>query len=654
MAINKNFIIKNGLEVSQDVLYVDPSTGKVGIGLTAPSAKLTVSGDAYVTGLGTITTLNSTTATIGQVEISSGVVTGATYYGDGSTLSGLVTSITAGDFINVSASTGNVTITGLANTSNVNADSLVVTGVSTLGVVTGATYYGDGSNLTGSSPDFIAGSGISSDSTYVGTGITLFNFIGGSNIDVDATKSGTTANVTLNTSESIVITQLNVSGATTTNTLNATGNAVFDANIGIGSDSPAQRLDILGSGNQWIRVTGTSGANSTDAWFGVVAGSSGYITVDNDGSGDGYEELIFDVGGSNIAVLKKDVGKNPALLVNTTSHLDDNASLQVSGSTYLNGDVLIDGSNKSLILNASTSKIGVGTTAARATLDVEGGAYINNGTLEVSTSVSPTLYLDAKNDNYPAIMFTGKPNGGVPDTQMGSVGFGGVTDSELEIWSEGTVSLKSTSYSSTDGLFVNNNKVGIGTTNPTAKLHVVGDALVSGIVTATLFVGNVTGTASYATTAGTASYATTAGIATYATTAGVATALLGGNAGVNTTSTPTNLYVSGNAASNIVALGNTDANTTLDFSQGNNFSLTLTNSIVLSNPTGVTTGQSGIIMISQDGIGSRTCAFGSHWDFPSATPPTLSTGANALDCITYFVRSSTSIVANSLIGIGTL
>ena len=151
-----------------------------------------------------------------------------------------------------------------------------------------------------------------------------------------------------------------------------------------------------------------------------------------------------------------------------------------------------------------------------------------------------------------------------------------------------------------------------------------------------------------------ATYATSAGIATYATTAGVATALLGGNAGVNTTSTPTNLYVSGNAASNIVGLGTTDANTTLDFSQGNNFSLTLTGNIVLANPTGVTTGQSGIIEILQDGTGSRTCGFGSHWDFPSATPPTLSTGANALDAITYFVRSSTSIIANSLIGIGTL
>jgi len=124
--------------------------------------------------------------------------------------------------------------------------------------------------------------------------------------------------------------------------------------------------------------------------------------------------------------------------------------------------------------------------------------------------------------------------------------------------------------------------------------------------------------------------------------------------GVNTSTTPTNLYVSGNAAGSVVGLGNTDANTTLDFSTANNFSLTLTGSIVLSNPTGVTTGQSGIIQILQDGTGSRTCGFGSHWDFPSSTAPTLSTGANALDAITYFVRSSTSIIANSLIGIGTL
>lgn len=124
--------------------------------------------------------------------------------------------------------------------------------------------------------------------------------------------------------------------------------------------------------------------------------------------------------------------------------------------------------------------------------------------------------------------------------------------------------------------------------------------------------------------------------------------------GVNTTSASTNLYVQGTAAGSVVGLGTTNANTVLDFSQGNNFSLTLTGNIVLSNPTGTNIGQSGIIEIFQDGTGSRTCGFGSHWDFPSATPPTLSTGANALDAVTYYVRSSTSIIANSIIGIGTL
>ena len=87
--------------------------------------------------------------TTGYGVTVTGIVSATSYYGDGSTLSGLVTSITAGDNISIDSSTGSVTITGLMNTANVSADTLVVTGVSTLGVVTGATYYGDGSNLTG-------------------------------------------------------------------------------------------------------------------------------------------------------------------------------------------------------------------------------------------------------------------------------------------------------------------------------------------------------------------------------------------------------------------------------------------------------------------------------------------------------------------------
>lgn len=124
--------------------------------------------------------------------------------------------------------------------------------------------------------------------------------------------------------------------------------------------------------------------------------------------------------------------------------------------------------------------------------------------------------------------------------------------------------------------------------------------------------------------------------------------------GINTTTIPTKLYVSGNAASNIVTL--TDGETiTPDFTLGNNFQVTIAATRNLANPTGVTTGQSGVIFIQQDGTGGYSLSYGTSWDFASATPPTLITTANALNALPYFARSTTSIVVGSVIsGIGTL
>lgn len=84
-------------------------------------------------------------------------VTGDTFTLGGS---GIVTSLSAGSNISLSGSTGAVTITGLANTSNVVSDNLVVTGISTLeattvsalnvtGVVTATSFVGSGAQLTG-------------------------------------------------------------------------------------------------------------------------------------------------------------------------------------------------------------------------------------------------------------------------------------------------------------------------------------------------------------------------------------------------------------------------------------------------------------------------------------------------------------------------
>ena len=110
---------------------------------------------------------------VGDVGVT-GIVSATSYEGSGTNLTGIVTSIIAGDNISVSGSTGQVTITGLANTANVVADSLQVTGITTLGVVSATSYEGDGSQLSGIVTSLVAGENInlsSSDGRVTITGL---------------------------------------------------------------------------------------------------------------------------------------------------------------------------------------------------------------------------------------------------------------------------------------------------------------------------------------------------------------------------------------------------------------------------------------------------------------------------------------------------
>lgn len=85
------------------------------------------------------------------------------------------------------------------------------------------------------------------------------------------------------------------------------------------------------------------------------------------------------------------------------------------------------------------------------------------------------------------------------------------------------------------------------------------------------------------------------------------------------------------------------ATITPDFSANNSFSVTLGGNRTLANPTNIVAGQSGVFIITQDGTGSRTLAYGSYYKFPGGTAPTLTTTASAVDMIAYFVGSSTQI-----------
>ena len=87
------------------------------------------------------------------------------------------------------------------------------------------------------------------------------------------------------------------------------------------------------------------------------------------------------------------------------------------------------------------------------------------------------------------------------------------------------------------------------------------------------------------------------------------------------------------------------ATITPNMNNANNFSVTLGGNRTLANPTNLTAGQSGVIVITQDGTGSRTLAYGSNFKFPGGAAPTLTTTANAVDVLAYYVESASRITA---------
>jgi hypothetical protein len=85
------------------------------------------------------------------------------------------------------------------------------------------------------------------------------------------------------------------------------------------------------------------------------------------------------------------------------------------------------------------------------------------------------------------------------------------------------------------------------------------------------------------------------------------------------------------------------ATITPNFALANNFSLTIGGNQTLANPTNLVAGQSGVILITQDGTGSRTLAYGSNWKFAGGAAPILTTTPAAVDALVYYVNSSSAI-----------
>lgn len=84
--------------------------------------------------------------------------------------------------------------------------------------------------------------------------------------------------------------------------------------------------------------------------------------------------------------------------------------------------------------------------------------------------------------------------------------------------------------------------------------------------------------------------------------------------------------------------------TTLDFDTYQNFVLTLTGNVTLSNPTTEAIGQTGFIVFTQDGTGGRTVSLGTDYKTAAAAGLTLSATASAIDVVPYIVSATGSIL----------
>lgn len=320
MAINKNFVVKNGLEVNSNLLIVDAVRDKVGIGSTIPRTELDVRGgiaatDINLSGVATITTLQATDATIQNLTATnlslvgpgftagvgtltalrathitaSGVTTAVTLdvTGTARIITGIVTSF-IGDNVKVN---GNVNVTGVStfNSISIGATQIVnnerqLQNIASLDAVTTATIESAVSNAPNTFSDLTI------------TGFSTFNAISAGNVTLSGITTG--LNVPgISTLGFVQNTNLNVTGFSTLSAVSV-GNLSF-AGIATGLNVPG--ISTLGSISATninssgvtttisfratnANVSGVTTLGTVQVSSGVITATSGIVTYYGDGS----------------------------------------------------------------------------------------------------------------------------------------------------------------------------------------------------------------------------------------------------------------------------------------------------------------------------------------------------------------------------------
>lgn len=420
MQFNENFVVKNGLEVSDNLLFADIDSERVGIGTTILTDTLTVYGGIAATTVSIAQTLTANNSFLSSLNVSGISTLGNITVGNGTTdlivdgNSKFIGTVSVGSGIAFNPTTNtiisdNANLSGILTTSTIDVGSSINVGTAVTIDSSGVTanyFYGDGTGLfgivnAGGMTIYYNGSPVGYAATildFSGTGISTIPFSSGiATVVVDKPESQTNLIITGVTTiaSGIFTTSLYSSGITTVENLYVTGFTSFSGlnvvgiatveSLSIGSTqviSSARELQnitsldatttatiesaIANAPNTFsdLNVTGVSTLGSVKVSSGIITSVSGIVTYYGDGSKlTGLPQQGIGIQSAGTAIGTGITQLNFVGSGNTFSVDSGTANISIQSGVSTQWQSI----NSGIV---TTTKVGIGTTNPRYILEV--------------------------------------------------------------------------------------------------------------------------------------------------------------------------------------------------------------------------------------------------------------------------------------------